>query len=386
MPRIPDELLARIKQEVPLAELIGRRVALKPHGENLLGLCPNHPDKTPSLVVTPSKGLWHCMGACQTGGTAIDWVMKSEGVSFRHAADVLLSEFFALESSRLSPPKRSTVRTLASPVEPEASEEEAKRQVVAYYHETLRESPEALAYLERRGLTHPDLTNHFQLGFSNRTLGLRLPPDQSQGRLRDPDEAPEHRDLPCFRPRAFRRLSGHPRLRRGRQRRRDLRPPHRRPREERRTEAPLPPRSPSRRLQRRGAEGPEGSHPLRGPHRRPHLLVRRLPQRHGELRRRGLHDRSPGPLPARSRRACPHRLRPRRSRRQSRRGPRQEARRLRHRHLARPLPERDGRQRLRPQGDAAGEVSRPSPPQRRVEGRRRAAGGGRHRTRTRDSS
>ena len=174
MPRIPDELLARIKQEVPLAELIGRRVALKPHGENLLGLCPNHPDKTPSLVVTPSKGLWHCMGACQTGGTAIDWVMKTEGVSFRHAADVLLAEFFPLETSRLVP-KRSTVRTLASPVEPEASEEEAKRQVVAYYHETLRESPEALAYLERRGLTHPDLTNHFQIGFSNRTLGLRLP-------------------------------------------------------------------------------------------------------------------------------------------------------------------------------------------------------------------
>ena len=92
MPRIPDELLSRIKQEVPLAELIGRRVALKPHGENLLGLCPNHPDKSPSLVVTPEKGLWHCMGACQTGGTAIDWVMRTEGLSFRHAADVLLSE------------------------------------------------------------------------------------------------------------------------------------------------------------------------------------------------------------------------------------------------------------------------------------------------------
>ena len=175
MPRIPDELLSRIKQEVPLEELIGRRVELKPHGGNLLGLCPLHADRSPSLVVTAPKGLWHCMGACQTGGTAIDWVMRTEGVSFRHAADILLSEFFPLESSRLSPPKRSTVRVLASPVAPEATEEEMKRQVVAYYHEALKESPEALAYLEKRGLTHPDLASRFQLGFSNRTLGLRLP-------------------------------------------------------------------------------------------------------------------------------------------------------------------------------------------------------------------
>lgn len=174
MPRIPDELLSRIKQEVPLAELIGRRVALKPHGENLLGLCPNHPDKSPSLVVTPEKGLWHCMGACQTGGTAIDWVMRTEGLSFRHAADVLLSEFFPLETSRLVP-KHSTVRTLALPVEPEAGDEEVLRQVVGYYHQTLKESPEALAYLERRGLAHPELVDRFQLGYSNRTLGLRLP-------------------------------------------------------------------------------------------------------------------------------------------------------------------------------------------------------------------
>jgi DNA primase len=46
---------------------------------------------------------------------------------------------------------------------------------VAYYHETLKQSPEARAYLERRGLTHPELIDRFKLGFSNRTLSYRLP-------------------------------------------------------------------------------------------------------------------------------------------------------------------------------------------------------------------
>ena len=38
-------------------------------------------------MITPAKNLWHCLGACQQGGTVIDWVMKAEGVSFRHAVE-----------------------------------------------------------------------------------------------------------------------------------------------------------------------------------------------------------------------------------------------------------------------------------------------------------
>ena len=62
---------------------------LKKHGEDLIGLCPFHDDQEPSLVITPEKNLWHCLGACQTGGTVIDWVMRAEGVSFRHAVELL---------------------------------------------------------------------------------------------------------------------------------------------------------------------------------------------------------------------------------------------------------------------------------------------------------
>jgi DNA primase len=46
---------------------------------------------------------------------------------------------------------------------------------MAFYHETLKESPEALRYLESRGLQHPEMLERFQIGFANRTLGYRLP-------------------------------------------------------------------------------------------------------------------------------------------------------------------------------------------------------------------
>ena len=55
--------------------------------------CPFHDDHEPSLVVTPEKNLWRCQGAFQAGGTVIDWVMRAEGVSFRHAVELLQHDY-----------------------------------------------------------------------------------------------------------------------------------------------------------------------------------------------------------------------------------------------------------------------------------------------------
>jgi len=170
--RIPDELVRRLKEEIDLAALVTRSgVALKKAGRDLVGRCPFHDDDTPSLMVSPSKGLWHCMGACQSGGTVIDWVMRAEGVSFRHAVELLR----AGEQPVVTGSARSTVRRLPAPVEATAGDAEALLQVVAYYHATLTESPEALAYLARRKIDDPAALERFSLGYANRTLGLRLP-------------------------------------------------------------------------------------------------------------------------------------------------------------------------------------------------------------------
>ncbi len=176
MARIPDELLRRIREEVPLERLAeGRGVELKRHGADLIGRCPFHDDREPSLVLSPAKNLWHCLGECQTGGSPIDWVMKAEGVSFRHAVEILRAEHFPTTPSLDGPPQRSSVPKLAPPVDLDAGDRELLGQVIGYYHQTLKESPEALGYLEKRGLTHPELIDRFRLGYANRTLGYRLP-------------------------------------------------------------------------------------------------------------------------------------------------------------------------------------------------------------------
>lgn len=109
------------------------------------------------------------------GGSTIDWVMKTKGVSFRHAVELLRADPSSLAAGETRVVKKGTTAKLETPVKAEADDQEALRQVVAFYHETLKESPEALRYLDSRGLTHPEMLGHFQLGFANRTLGYRLP-------------------------------------------------------------------------------------------------------------------------------------------------------------------------------------------------------------------
>jgi DNA primase len=103
----------------------------------------------------------------------VDWVMTAEGVSFRHAMELLRSNLPL--AGPVKPVKTSSVRNLPPPVSAEADERAALVQVVDYYHATLKQSPEALAYLESRGLKSPEMIERFRLGYANRTLGLRLP-------------------------------------------------------------------------------------------------------------------------------------------------------------------------------------------------------------------
>jgi DNA primase len=116
------------------------------------------------------------LGACQAGGTVIDWVMRAEGISFRHAAELLLNDSIPLAAaSSATPPKRSTVKKLPAPIERHAEDAKLLSQVIDYYHETLLQSPEALDYLKRRGIGSEEAIKTFKLGFANRTLGYRLP-------------------------------------------------------------------------------------------------------------------------------------------------------------------------------------------------------------------
>ena len=170
MARIPDAELERLKAQVSVERLVEAcGIALKPAGKDLLGRCPFHEDREASLVVTPAKNLWHCF-ACQIGGGPIDWMMKVKGVSFRHAVELLRAG--AVEVPAVS---RGRIRVLPPPVSLDADDQALLAQAIDHYHERLKDSPEALAYLERRGLKDAELIERFKLGFADRTLGLHLP-------------------------------------------------------------------------------------------------------------------------------------------------------------------------------------------------------------------
>jgi DNA primase catalytic core len=169
MARIPGAELERLKAEMSVARLVETHgVELKTAGKDLMGRCPFHEDHEASLVVTPAKNLWHCFG-CQIGGGPIDWVMKARGVSFRHAVEILRAGELA------GGPKSGGLRVLPPPIHFDAGDAALLEQAIGYYHERLKQTPEALQYLARRGLDDAELIDRFRLGFADRTLGLRLP-------------------------------------------------------------------------------------------------------------------------------------------------------------------------------------------------------------------
>ncbi len=174
--RIPEADLDRVKRETDLLALVrSRGIELAKHGtKDFIGRCPFHDDQhKPNFIVSPAKGLWHCM-ACGKAGNVIQFVQQHDGVSFRHAFDLLRQGGPAVFTAQ-PVQKQSTVPKLPCPLDAEADDATLFSQVVSYYHERLKQTPTARAYLAGRGLDSDELIDHFQIGFADRSLGLRLP-------------------------------------------------------------------------------------------------------------------------------------------------------------------------------------------------------------------
>ncbi len=78
----------QIKERLPIETLVGEQVALRRSGRNLMGLCPIHKEKTPSFVVSPERGTFHCFG-CGAGGDIFRFYMLTNKVEFPDALRAL---------------------------------------------------------------------------------------------------------------------------------------------------------------------------------------------------------------------------------------------------------------------------------------------------------
>ena len=149
-----------VKERLDIVEVIQSYVPLKKAGRNYKGLCPFHAEKTPSFVVFPETGTWHCFGACGTGGDVFSFLMKRENIDFGEALRVLARRAGVELESR-------------SPQATEAEQRldllrEINQAAVTFFRHRLLQSDEARrarSYLEGRGLNSETL-ERFQVGYA----------------------------------------------------------------------------------------------------------------------------------------------------------------------------------------------------------------------------
>jgi len=173
MPYVPPEVKERLKREVSIQRLAeARGIKLTRSGKELIGLCPFHDDRNPSLNIDPVKNVWSCKGACGEGGDVFLWVMRAEGVSFHHALELLKRDYAPSAGPVV---KIATVPKLPPLIDATADDKKLLGTVVDYYNRTLKDSPEAQRYLVKRGLESSEIIDRFKLGYANRSLCLHLP-------------------------------------------------------------------------------------------------------------------------------------------------------------------------------------------------------------------
>jgi DNA primase catalytic core len=147
-------------------------IALKKAGQDHVGLCPFHEDRTPSLRVTQAKGLFRCP-ACDASGNVIQFVARMESLTEREAALKLLCAVPGVmrASQLVAPPK---------PEPPPVTVDESTRaklleRVTSFYARTLYKDRAGLEYLKGRGLQDAALLESFQVGYCNGSMREALP-------------------------------------------------------------------------------------------------------------------------------------------------------------------------------------------------------------------
>jgi len=144
---IPDEVIAEVRRKADIVELISEYLPLKKAGRNYRTLCPFHPEKTPSFMVSSAKQVFHCFG-CGIGGDIFGFVMKSENLSFPQAVKLLAKKF------GVPIPQRRVSASVRMKIDRKEQLFKVNQLSMDYYHDLLfrRDGTEAREYLRKRGI------------------------------------------------------------------------------------------------------------------------------------------------------------------------------------------------------------------------------------------
>lgn len=154
-----EEVVSQIKDRLDIVEVVSQYVVLKKRGANYWGLCPFHDDKSPSMSVSPSKGIYKCF-ACGAGGDALNFLLKIQNKDFKELI-AELAEKFGIELPKTSgfKPQNKELKTQMK----SACKEAAK-----FYNKQLaldKDSAKATSYLKQRSIGD-DIVELFTLGWA----------------------------------------------------------------------------------------------------------------------------------------------------------------------------------------------------------------------------
>ena len=159
---IDRETIDKILDATNIVDVVSEFVTLRKSGVNYKGLCPFHDDKTPSFMVSPTKQICKCF-SCGEGGTAINFLMKHEQITYPEALRWLAKKYnIEIQEKELTDEERQ-----------EQSDRESMFIVneweMNYFKDVLNNDPDGVAigrqYFRSRGI-RDDIVEKFNLGFS----------------------------------------------------------------------------------------------------------------------------------------------------------------------------------------------------------------------------
>lgn len=169
---ISEETINQIRERADVVDVIGEYVNLKASGNNFKGLCPFHTEKTPSFIVNPQKGIFHCFG-CGVGGNVFNFLMKFKGVSFPDAVRLLgMKVGIRVETSGRSEIHRSKTEGIFT----------MNKHCVELFKKNLQSTPGEAArrYLQIRNIDQETITD-FHIGFALNSWDSLFTHMKSQG-------------------------------------------------------------------------------------------------------------------------------------------------------------------------------------------------------------
>lgn len=146
-----------IKQRLSVEEVVSDYLELRPAGRNFKALSPFTDEKTPSLMVSPDKQIWHDFSS-NKGGDMFSFIMEVESVDFMGALEILARKAGVdLSQYRGQRFKNTNLKERFL---------EAHKLASKYYHASLSKNTKALEYLKKERRLSPETIRKFRLGFA----------------------------------------------------------------------------------------------------------------------------------------------------------------------------------------------------------------------------